>query len=72
MAEPIDEALLEVVQNHWLKVALVVAQTGDRLDLNTDEGLFRVADRLKALIDQGQIEVQGNPDRWRHSEIRKP
>jgi hypothetical protein len=29
-----------------------------------------VAERIKALVSSGQLEAQGNLDRWRYSEIR--
>ena len=31
-----------------------------------------IADRIKALVEAGHLESEGNLDRWRNSEIRLP
>jgi hypothetical protein len=70
---PIDQALLDAVEDRWLKVARVISDAAKRAELTTmDEDLGPVAERLKALIQEGRIEVRGNPDLWRHSEVRRP
>jgi hypothetical protein len=68
----IDEDLRKHVRERWMKVARIVAdcmrQTGFSFD---DENAVRLhVRRMKALVDSGVIEGEGNLLRPRWSEVR--
>ncbi|HSQ20131.1 MAG TPA: DUF3658 domain-containing protein [Blastocatellia bacterium] len=69
----IDEAVMAAVRKHWLKVARV---NGDVLTRMRESGIEvdaeAIAARIEALIEEGNLQCQGNPKRWRHSEVRLP
>jgi hypothetical protein len=69
----IDEAILAAVKKHWLKLARV---NGDVLTQMREAGLEidaeTIAARIESLIEEGKLQCQGNPKRWRHSEVRLP
>ncbi|HSQ20126.1 MAG TPA: DUF3658 domain-containing protein [Blastocatellia bacterium] len=69
----IDGAILTAVRKHWRKVAMVngdvltqMREAGNEVDAET------IAARIEALIEEGKLQCQGNPKRWRHSEVRLP
>ncbi len=70
----IDDGLLSNCCDRWRKVAMVVGTT------MTSGGPYRYEDvpdifyslRVKALVEQGLLESQGNPDFMRYSEVRLP
>jgi hypothetical protein len=33
---------------------------------------YAIAGRIRALVDEGKLEAQGNLSRWRYSEVRLP
>jgi hypothetical protein len=71
----IDEAILSVTGTSWRKVARVIVMTDKVLGDNVpegDAGLDLVADRIEALVQNGRLVVQGDIEKWRHSEVRKP
>ena len=73
MTHDLDEAILSVATNNWRKVAFVVAKTQHELeDAGITVSYDAVAERVKALVDNGRLEGQGNLDRWRFSEVRLP
>jgi hypothetical protein len=69
----IDEAIMAAVTSCWMKVARI---NGDVLTEMQRTGIEisaeAVAERIEALIEQGKLQCQGNPKRWRHSEVRLP
>lgn len=70
--EAIDHALLSLCDRHWRKVAYVV---GYAMDVYPDR-YFDIPDiyyamRVRALVDVGLLEAQGNLRRMRFSEIRR-
>ena len=69
----VDQVILGIVRKSWLKVAMVIAQSLDELSLApTDESCEMVAQRIRALVESGRIEAQGDINHWRHSEVRQP
>ena len=68
----IDEGLLSNCCDRWRKVAMVVGTT------MTSDGPYRYEDvpdvfysqRVKALVEMGLLESQGNLDFMRYSEVR--
>jgi hypothetical protein len=69
----IDGLILSTVVRQWRKVALIIGKvhTASRNDAaeTSDDA---IADRIRALVDEGKLEAQGNLNRWRHSEVRLP
>jgi hypothetical protein len=69
----IDGLILSFAKVQWRKVAMIIGQVlGEcrRLGINTDEHC--VAERIYALVEDRQLEAQGNLSLWRHSEVRLP
>lgn len=70
----IDEGLLSNCCDRWRKVARVVGTT------MTSDGQYRYegvpdifySQRVKALVERGLLESQGNLDFMRYSEVRLP
>ena len=70
--EAIDAALLESTSLNWSKVAMVLAmQVQGRLGVPEDVPLEFYWGRLRALVDRGDLESQGNFRRARYSEVRR-
>jgi hypothetical protein len=69
----VDDLVLSFAKVQWRKVAMIISKVLDecgRLGINIDE--HGVAERVCALVDDGQLEAQGNLSQWRHSEVRLP
>ena len=62
----IDRQILALAELDWRKVAAIIGHFAD------DGTLDLAGDRIIALIEAGELEVQGNPRLWRYSEIRLP
>lgn len=71
----IDEAILSVAETSWRKIALVISKVANamRNDLpEGDVGYNLVAKRIEILVRDGRLLAQGDIEKWRHSEVRKP
>jgi len=69
----IDEAIMAAVNKRWSKVAAVIGDVLTRMLRSGKEvDADAIAARLEALIEQGKLQCEGNPKRWRHSEVRLP
>jgi hypothetical protein len=66
----IDQAILANCKAQFRKVALIVGNVAIALKVPMDVDKSLIADRIKALVEAGKLESQGNLDRWRFSEIR--
>lgn len=69
--DEIDKALLAHVDNHWQKVAKVVGMTM----METPERIIGIPDkyyasRVRALVEQGTLQSQGNLENMGFSEVR--
>jgi hypothetical protein len=65
--ELVDETILASCKPHFLKVIRVIGDVDQALkgiDVNF------TADRIKALVKAGRLELAGNLKRWEASEIR--
>ncbi len=69
----IDDALLGQASQRWRKVAMVVGITMGELPERV-KGIPDVyyARRVRALVEKGRLESQGNLDYMRFSEVRLP
>ena len=68
--DEIDQVILAHCREQWLKVARVIGDTVNALDVPTTPEA--IADRLATLIKVGRLEAQGNIANWRYSEVRLP
>ena len=71
----IDDAILAASDSRWLKVAAVVFDAAKSLGSGLPEGQERhdiVAERLRALVEQGRLTAVGDVRRWRQSEVCLP
>jgi hypothetical protein len=68
----IDEVILSVTQASWRKVAFVIAKVADAMGLEGDAACDLIAKRIEILVGDGRLLAQGNINKWRHSEVRKP
>lgn len=67
----IDALVLGAASDEWQKTAMVISAVFDHPDFSKDEcSAQEVAERLYILVDNGQLDVQGNMRRWRDSEVR--
>jgi hypothetical protein len=70
----IEDAIIFVVGDHWMKVAIVIARVADamRRDLpNGGEGCEVISEQIEVLIRAGRLDVQGNTKNWGFSEVRR-
>jgi hypothetical protein len=71
--QDIDALILSTAVRQWRKVAFIIGtvlMTYRKSAAETNEDI--IADRVRALVDAGKLESQGNLNRWRHSEVRLP
>jgi Protein of unknown function len=69
----IDGLILSTVVKQWRKVALIVGKVHTACRNNAVEiDEYDIADRIRALVDDGKLEAQGNLYLWRYSEVRLP
>jgi Protein of unknown function len=70
--ESVDHLILSFAQVQWRKVAMIIAKVVDASGRRGgDAELHDVAERIRALVDDGRLEAQGDLSKW-HSEIRLP
>ena len=65
--ELVDQTILASCKPYFLKVIRVIGDV-DRVLNGTDVNF--IADRIKALVKAGRLELAGNLKRWEASEIR--
>ena len=72
-AARVDAALLRHAATRFRKIAMVVGKAMSDLkpELDGIVDLF-YAERVRRLIEHGELEVQGDPRRMRFSEVRRP
>jgi hypothetical protein len=69
----IDGLILSTAVSQWRKVAFIVGSVFDECRKNgTRTSVYAIAGRIRALVDEGKLEAQGNLSRWRYSEVRLP
>ena len=70
----IEAAVLLVVGDHWMKVAMVIAKVVDAMsiDLPTgDQAWELVSEHIEVLVKTGRLEAQGDTKNWSSSEVRR-
>ena len=70
----IDEFILSVSEASWRKVAFVIIKVAEAMGSDLaegDAGYEVVAKRIENLVRSGRLSVQGDIEKWRHSEVRK-
>jgi uncharacterized protein DUF3658 len=75
--QDIDSLILSTVGVQWRKVAFIVGRVlkiceKRAPETNRDDIVETIADRVRALVDDGKLDAQGNVSRIRHSEVRLP
>jgi Protein of unknown function len=68
MNEILDVLILSLARERWLKVARIIGQVSERTGEKTKPDA--TAMRIRALVDNGKLEVKGDLSRWRYSEVR--
>jgi hypothetical protein len=70
--EKIDATLLSQVLVQWRKVAMVVGMAMSALE-NRRTGIPDIyyAQRVRFLVERGELEARGDPSRMRYSEVRR-
>jgi chorismate mutase len=66
----IDATILLLAKDRWQKVAMIVAKAEQKLGEMTKDKLDLVVSRVRALVEEGRLEAQGDLHRPRHSEVR--
>jgi hypothetical protein len=52
---------------------MIMSQVVDACSRRGDDAeVHDVAERIRALVEDGQLEAQGDLSKWRHSEVRLP
>jgi hypothetical protein len=67
----LDAVVLGCAGAEWCKIAVFIAKVVDAAKAQGIETSGKaVADRIYALVAQGQLEPQGNVRRWRAASVR--
>lgn len=70
----VDQSILDTLDLHWQKVAMVIAKAlaDENLDFpETEDNAAMVAGRVDALVRTGHLEAIGDINDWRFSEVRR-
>jgi hypothetical protein len=73
MNSEVDLLILSFARVQWRKVAMIISQAlleFRRRGIDADE--YAVAGRIRALVEDGRLEAQGNLLMWRFSEVKLP
>ena len=73
MNSEVDLLILSFARVQWRKVAMIISQAlleFRRRGIAADE--YAVAGRIRALVEDGRLEAQGNLLMWRFSEVKLP
>jgi hypothetical protein len=65
----LDSLILSSVTERWKKVAKIIAVVSDRA--GDTANLSAIAERISALVDEGELEGKGDLSRWGYSEVRR-
>jgi hypothetical protein len=71
----LDEAILASVGERWTKVAMVIVKVADAMAdalPPEDDGYQIIWQRIEDLVLNGRLIAQGNIEKWRFSEVRRP
>jgi hypothetical protein len=69
----IDSAILSAVEEHWTKIAMVIARVVDAVghNLSPEPEIYEmISRRIEALVHDGHLLAQGDTENWRFSEVR--
>jgi hypothetical protein len=70
MNNVLDSLILSSASERWQKVARIIALVSDRAGDGTN--FDAIAERIRALVNEDQLEAKGDVSRWRFSEVRRP
>jgi hypothetical protein len=70
MSDALDALILSAAIERWQKVARIIALVSERAGDGTN--FDAIADRIRALVDDGKLQAEGDLSRWRYSEVRLP
>ncbi|HKO71864.1 MAG TPA: DUF3658 domain-containing protein [Bradyrhizobium sp.] len=70
--ELVDEAILAHCKPQFLKVAKIIYYVANKLERSSEEAVYFISDRIKALVAAERLEAAGNLDWWTYSEVRLP
>lgn len=70
MDNTVDSLILSSASERWQKVAKIIAVVSDRAGDGTN--FDAIAARVRALVNDGNLEVKGDLSRWGYSEVRLP
>jgi hypothetical protein len=62
------------LEDHWRKVAIVIAKVADEMgtELPTGDDRYElISDCIEVLVRAGSLEALGNTKSWRFSEVRR-
>ena len=69
----LDKIILSFANVQWRKVAMIISKALDEcghrgIDINCHD----IARRIRMLVEDGQLEAQGDLSLWRLSEVKLP
>jgi hypothetical protein len=70
----VDQAILACCKPQFHKVARILTDVAKTLkvEIHGDRSFDFIVDRIKALVEAGHLESQGDLDQWRYSEVCFP
>ncbi len=72
----IDALILDAASAHFTKIAVIIAKVFDAFEAGgaelSKDLSHQIAGRIYTLIDNGQLDVQGNMRRWREADVKLP
>jgi hypothetical protein len=70
MNDALDALILSSASERWQKVARIVAVVSERA--GNGPNFDAIAARIRALVEDGKLQPEGDLSRWLHSEVRLP
>ena len=70
MNDPFDTLILSSASDRWQKVAKIIAVVSERV--GNGPHFDAIEARIRALVEDGKLQAEGDLSRWRHSEVRLP
>jgi hypothetical protein len=70
VSNALDALILSSASERWQKVAKIIAVVSERA--GDGANFDAIAARIRALVDAGKLQAEGDLSRWRYSEVRLP
>jgi hypothetical protein len=69
---PLDPIIISAARDEWDNVTGIMSRVFDHADFDKSAYASQdIAERIYILVDNGQLDVEGNMRRWREGRVKK-